>query len=290
MSFETQAALLGLGTGLGLFLLWWAAWVDERPEKKPSRWQQQARDVLNQAGLPHTRVGTVVLVSAAAGGLVTLVVAVSSGSLPIGICFGLFAAGVPALAIRYRAHTRQVHLRALWPEAIDHLISGVRAGLSLAEALSGLATRGPEGLRPHFAYFAREYRSSGNFVASVERFKAHSADPVADRVAEALILTRQVGGTDLGTMLRTLASFLREDARTRSELVARQQWTVAGARLAVAAPWLILGMLATQPQAAAAYNQPAGVALLVFGLVASVGAYQLMRRIGRLPDEPRVLR
>lgn len=290
MSFETQAALLGLGTGIGLFLLWWACWVSDARPRPPSRRQQELRDVLRQAGLPHTRISTVALVSGGLGLAVTVVIATASGSTPIALCFGVFSALLPAMVIRHRARSRQIQLHTLWPEAIDHLISGVRAGLSLSEAMTGLASRGPEGLRSHFDYFAHEYRATGNFVASVERFKTHCADPVADRVSEALILTRQVGGTDLGTMLRALAAFLREDARTRSELVARQQWTVTGARLAVAAPWLILAMLATQPQAAAAYNRPAGAVLLAFGLVASVGAYRLMRRIGRLPEEPRVLR
>jgi hypothetical protein len=53
-------------------------------------------------------------------------------------------------------------------------------------------------------------------------------------------LTRQVGGSDLGRLLGTLAEFLRESARTRSELEARQSWTVNAARLAVAAPRMVL--------------------------------------------------
>ena len=44
-----------------------------------------------------------------------------------------------------------------------------------------------------------------------------------------------MGGSDLGKLLGTLAEFLRESARTRSELEARQSWTVNAARLALAA-------------------------------------------------------
>ena len=53
-------------------------------------------------------------------------------------------------------------------------------------------------------------------------------------------MAREVGGTDLGRLLRTLSAFLREDARTRAELETRQGWTVNAARLAVAAPWIVL--------------------------------------------------
>jgi tight adherence protein B len=87
-----------------------------------------------------------------------------------------------------------------------------------------------------------------------------------------------------------LADFLRDSARTRSELEARQSWTVNAARLAVAAPWIILMLLATRPEAVAAYNTASGAAVLLGGLVVSLVCYRLMLRIGSLPEEERVLR
>ena len=130
----------------------------------------------------------------------------------------------------------------------------------------------------------------GRFGESLDALKARLADPVADRIVEALRLTRDVGGTDLGRLLRTLSTFLREDVRTRGELEARQSWTVNAARLAVAAPWIVLALLATRPEAAAAYDTPAGLAVLAVGGACTVVAYLVMLRIARLPDDPRVLR
>jgi tight adherence protein B len=52
----------------------------------------------------------------------------------------------------------------------------------------------------------------------------------------------------------------------------------------------VLALLSTRPQAAAAYRTAAGVLVLVAGGVCTVVAYSLMLRIGRLPDDPRVLR
>jgi tight adherence protein B len=80
---------------------------------------------------------------------------------------------------------------------------------------------------------------------------------------------------------------LRQEAAIRSEVAARQSWVVNAARLGVAAPWLVLLLLATRPEAARAYNSPAGAALVIIGLVVSVVAYRVMVRIGRLPEEPR---
>lgn len=61
-------------------------------------------------------------------------------------------------------------------------------------------------------------------------------------------MTRELGGTDLGRLLDTLADVLRENARTRSELEARQSWTVNGAKLAVAAPWIVVLLLSSRPE------------------------------------------
>jgi tight adherence protein B len=168
--------------------------------------------------------------------------------------------------------------------------SAVRAGLSLPEALAALGERGPEALRPAFSRFAADYRAAGSFGRSLDRLADDLADPVADRLIEALRLTREVGGTDLGRLLRTLSQFLREDARTRAELEARQSWTVNGARLALGAPWTVLLLLALRGTAVQAYDSPTGVAILAVGGGLSIVAYLLMKRVGRLPEDRRVLR
>ena len=187
-------------------------------------------------------------------------------------------------------HKRQADLRELWPEVVDNLTSGVRAGLSLPEALSAIGVRGPEQLRDPFRQFGSDYRTTGRFNDSLDRLKDALADPVGDRVCESLRVAREVGGTDLGRLLSTLSGFLRDDARTRAELLARQSWSVNAARMAVAAPWLVLILLATQRETLQAYDTPTGTVILAAGAALSFLAYRLMIRIGRLPEDRRVLR
>jgi tight adherence protein B len=194
------------------------------------------------------------------------------------------------MLLRYRQRRRRDELRAVWPDTIEHLSSGIRAGLSLPEAVAQIAERGPAPLRESFRQFSEDYRVSGRFGDSLDRLKENLADPVGDRVVESLRLAREVGGHDLGRLMRALVSFLRDDARTRGELESRQSWTVNAARLAVAAPWLLLLLLSLRPAAVEAYDSTAGLVVLSFGAVTSVVAYRLMIRLGRLPDEDRVLR
>jgi tight adherence protein B len=65
---------------------------------------------------------------------------------------------------------------------------------------------------------------------------------------------------------------------------------VNAARLAVAAPWIVMVLLATRPEAVAAYNTAMGAAVLLGGLLVSAVCYSVMLRIGALPEDERVLR
>src|SRR5699024_12819047 len=102
-------------------------------------------------------------------------------------------------------------------------------------------------------------------------------------IVEALRLTRDVGGTDLGALLRTLAGFLREDARTRSELEARQSWTVNAARLALAAPWVVLALMSTRPQAAQAYDTTTGMVMILLARAVRLPANGVLLGMPRRP-------
>lgn len=281
----------GLCLGAGLFLVWRSMWVGEpAPHPRYARWHANVADSVVQAGMPSVTPGALVAGSVIVGGLVTVIVAGLAASLPIGLCFGVLAGRGPTAIVTMRAHARRESMRTVWPDVVDNLASGIRAGLPLAEALSQVGESGPEQVRPAFDAFAQDYRATGRFSDSLDALKARLADPVADRIVEAIRITRDVGGSDVGHVLRTLAEFLREDARARGEIEARQSWTVNAARLAVAAPWVVLALLSSQPTNTAAFNSPAGLMVLAIGGVLTVVAYRLMVRIGRLPSEARVLR
>ena len=288
-----MALLTGLLAGVGLFLIWWSLWVPDAQGptavRRETVWHR-LNDELTQAGLEQTGPGTLVAGSLAAGVLAGLLVLAASGAVSVAICFAGMALYAPLAYVRYRARRRRRALREVWPDAVDNITSAVRAGMALPEALAQLSLRGPVELRPAFAAFAQDYRATGRFAPSLDALKERLSDPVADRLVEALRLAREVGGSDLGGLLRTLSRFLREDARTRGELETRQTWTVNAARLSVAAPWIVLAILATRGGAITAYDSRVGVLVLATGAALCFTAYRLMMHIGRLPEERRVLR
>lgn len=285
-------AFLGLVLGLGLACIWWSLWPATHQVRKGRHHALLAQldDDIRLAGLRSLRWPGLLAVCAIAVVIVAVLGLAITRVPAVSIAFAGMAGWAPLAVVRARARSRRSRLREVWPDAVDHISSGVRAGLSLPEALIQLGERGPEELREAFVAFGHDYRASGRFTDSLDQLKERMADPVADRLVEAVRLAREVGGSDLGKVLRTLSTFLREDARSRAELEARQSWTVNAARLAMCAPWIVLLLMATRGTALQAYREPTGVVILIIGAVLSIVAYQAMVRIGRLPVEHRVLR
>ena len=284
--------VLGLVLGCGLFLVWWSMWVPEPRPSRPRRatFSDGLRDQLVQAGYESVGPRALVLACVMSFLLVGVFALLATGVAPVAVCFATIAGYAPMSLVRMRARSRRASLRDLWPDAVDNIASGVRAGLALPEALSQLGRRGPEELRPAFVAFAEDYRATGRFQDCLDRLKDRLSDPVGDRIVESLRIAREVGGSDLGRLLRTLSTFLREDSRTRAELETRQGWTVNAARLAVAAPWVVLAMLSARPESIQAYSSAGGTMVLLMGAALSAVAYRIMVHLGRLPEDERVLR
>jgi len=282
------SALLGILLAAGVLLsasplLWPRAHRMPRQSALVALWRER----LAQAGLARVTPGMVGAVSLVMG---VAVASVAFALLPVvvlAVAAGAAALALPSLLISHRARVRRRATRVAWPDVVDHLVSTVRAGLALPDGVASLAASGPALTRAAFAEFADDYRVTGNFATCLDGLKGRLADPVADRILETLRMSRDVGGGELTTILRSLGSYLREEAALRSEIEARQSWVMNAAKLGVAAPWIVLVLLATRPEAGAAYGTPAGTALIVAGLAISAVAYRIMIGIGRLPEERR---
>src|SRR4029078_12601319 len=93
---------------------------------------------------------------------------------------------------------------------------------------------------------------------ALARMGTRVADPIADRVVQTLVLAHRVCGRALVRVLRTLSAFVRDDVAARREIESRQSWTVVAARVAAAAPWVVLVLGASRPQGARAVDSPPG--------------------------------
>ncbi|WP_430645610.1 type II secretion system F family protein [Agromyces sp. GXS1127] len=282
-----------LGAGLVLVLSPWL-WPSRRPGADAAGGAAgtrgtlaAVRDEFALAGIPGVPVVVVAVLALVLAALGAALAQAVFGVPLLALIGALLGAGVLPVLIRSRANRRRATNRAIWPDVVDHLVAGVRAGMNLPDAIASLADLGPAATRSAFGAFDDEFRRTGDFGSAVDSLKDRLADPVADRILETLRMAREVGGTDLTAVLRGLAGYLREDAALRAEVVARQGWIRNAARLGVAAPWLLLCVLATRPETLASYDSTAGTVLILCGVLVTLVAYRLMLGLGRLPEERR---
>lgn len=245
--------------------------------------------LLEEAGMAHLRPRVVVAVSLLQAAIGAALVWLVLGVPILALCAALFGGIAPVLWLRGRRTQLIRSRRGLWSDVCDHLISAVRAGMSLPDAVASLAVSAPPLLRPAFATFARDMAASGHFDSSALRLKSLLSDPTADRIVETLRMARQVGGTELPGVLRSLSAAVRADTALRAEVEARQSWIRGAAILGVVAPWAILALLSMRPEGARAYTSPEGIALVIGGALVSLLAYRLMLGLGRLPEPRRWL-
>ena len=275
-------ATLAAGLLLMLSPWFWPAGRTPRPRQHDSA----VARLLASAGFSHTSPLGLIVGSVACGVVAAAVAVLVTSVGAFALVAAVAGAAAPTVWLRGRSIRLARTRRALWPDVCDLLIASVRAGMSLPDSVAALAQSAPAGLRPAFAAFARDMSASGHFDSSAQRLKAALADPVADRIVETLRMARQVGGTELSAVLRALSASVRADANLRAEVEARQSWTRGAAVLGVAAPWVVLALLAMRPEGARAYASPEGIALVLAGAALSFVAYRVMLRLGRLP-EPR---
>ena len=277
--------LLGAGLLLGV-----SPWLWPRRATSGSGHRRPlsgVRDRLRQAGLGQVSAAVFVIVSALFGIATLALASLLAPALAVAVVAGVVASLLPLAVVTARARGRRRARRVAWPDLVDHLVSALRAGQPLAESVGSLATVGAPETREAFVLFEREVRASGAVSPALDALKERLADPVADRLVETLRMAREVGGSELPTVLRNLAASLRAELAVRAEAEARQSWVVSAARLGVAAPWIVLLLLSARPEAASAYNSPLGLLVLGVGLVVTIVAYRLMVELGRLPEERR---
>ena len=218
----------------------------------------------------------------------TLVAFLFSRSPLISLAFSLFIAIFILIAQQRGDAKKNSAIHGACPELIDILISGVQSGLSLNECLVGLAQRGPVIFKSEFGEFAEQVYAHGDFNRALTDVKESLAHPSVDLIIEALLIARELGGTELLTILRLLGKFIREDLALRREIEVKQSWIKNSAHLSAAAPWILLLLLSTQPTTSKAFSTPTGVLILCTGLGMTAVAYLWMNSLSRIPTPQRI--
>jgi tight adherence protein B len=280
--------LLSLGLAGGIYLTYDGF---ARPRQGPlvSLRTQAAREFLVRAGLHGVSVRDFTVFSVLSGITAGAVAYVALGWVAVSGLAAIVGLLAPYVYYVRRHDVRRRAIQDALVEAIEQLRDAIRTGLSVPEALAGLARTGPEALRDEFATLSRDARLLG-FEAALRAERERLADPVFDVVASALSINDRLGGRLVTQVLDRLAESTRAQLRIQHEVRAHQARTVLSARIVAAAPVIALvGLRATNPRYLSIFDSALGQIVLI-GCAASVAlGYMAMLYLTRLPVQQRVV-
>jgi tight adherence protein B len=246
-------------------------------------------EFLTRAGLHDVTPRDFLLFSLGAGASAALVAQLVLGWGVVTALAGALGLVGPFAYYVHRHDRRRAALQDALVDAIAQIRDGIRAGLSVQEALLGLAQSGPLPPRPEFARLVRESRFDG-FEAALDAMRARLADPLFDVVAVSLAINDRLGGRNVSQVLDRLAHATRSQLQVQRELRAYQARNVASARTVAALPLLLLVVIRRiNPSYVALFDSPWGQALLAVCVASIAVGYAGMLWTTRLPVDRRVL-
>lgn len=205
----------------------------------------------------------------------------------------LALAGVFALASLFFGLRAKVSLRKgvlekeAWPAFVEAMLSSLAAGLSRVEAAEVAVSRAPASLRAGLAPFARSLKDK-RLTDALPQLKSSFANAHVDEFVELLTLNERLGGAGLVGVLKNHAKASRERNAASAQARSKNAASLAVAKIGVASPWILLGLLLCRPESASSFQTAEGIAILLSGLVVCVMAYRLIVFLGRASDEVRV--
>ena len=211
-----------------------------------------------------------------------------TSSKEISLSLALLASSIPNILFKANATRERRKREALWPEAIESVISALHSGKSITEAISDLETFGPAALRTTWQRIGMKLKS-GEDLSRALAFESELLQSArADQFFATVIYAKSYGGNSIQHSLRSMATFMRDDQQMLEEIETRFGWVKNSAALAAIAPWLLLLLLSAQPGTVAAFGSTSGKLILSMGVIATVLAYLWMGKISKLPETERI--
>jgi tight adherence protein B len=281
--------LLSLALAGGVYLTFEGLVRPRQRALVPPLGLQNAHEFLVRAGLHDVTARDFVLFSLGSGIIAALIAQLFLGWMVVSALAGVLGLLGPYAYYIRRHDRRRSAIQDALVEAIEQLRDAIRTGLSVQEALSGLARTGPDVLRAEFAGLSRDARLLG-FDRALTAMRDRLADPVFDVVACALSINDRLGGRLVSQVLDRLAEATRTQLRIEHEVRAHQARTVLSARIVAAAPLVALvGLRATNPRYLQIFDSVGGQMILIACAASVALGYGAMLYLTRLPGQRRVL-
>ena len=207
----------------------------------------------------------------------------------LGTLFGspIFAAVLGALGLaapfawmKRRQRKRLEAFQAQLPDAIDMLVSAMKAGYSFQAAMNFIGEEMPTPLGPEFARFYDEQRLGIDVRSALLSLQTRVDSMDLKMFVTAVLVQRESGG-NLGEVLANISDIMRERFALEGELETLTAESRLSARILAALPLLVfIGMFALNPAfMRPMLQQTAGQIMLVLAGLSVAMGYLVMVRI-----------
>jgi tight adherence protein B len=197
---------------------------------------------IEQAGLDMTRrqfyVGSVLL-----GALLGAAAYMRTGSQLLALLVGLMGTiGVPQLVLARLRMRRKNKFVANFPNAIDIIVRGIKAGLPLGDTIRIAATESAEPVKSEFRRIVESLSLGLTLPEAVERMAKRVPITETNFFSIAIAIQGKSGG-NLSEAIGNLSRVLRERKKMRGKISAMSMEAKASAVIIGAVPFLVVGAL-----------------------------------------------
>lgn len=164
-------------------------------------------------------------------------------SLPITLLLGpIIGLGVPHLVVGRMAKRRKEKFITRFPDAIELLVRGLRAGLPISETISVVANEVPDPVGSEFRAVADRMRIGRTMEASLQDTADKLQAPEFQFFVVSLAIQRETGG-NLAETLGNLADVLRKRMQMRLKIKAMSSESKASAYIIGSLPFIVFALI-----------------------------------------------
>jgi tight adherence protein B len=235
----------------------------EKNEKAKKK-RVSLRDLIIQAGL-SLQVRTFYMISFAFGLFIALCTFLVT-TMPI-VIIGAFVAGTfgfPRWVLSFIRSRRQKKFLAEFPNAIDVIVRGVKAGLPFNDTVRMIASESAEPVRSEFRDVVESQSIGLPIAEGLERVYERMPLPEVNFLAIVIAIQSQSGG-NLADALSNLSRVLRERKKIQGKIKAMSQEAKSSAAIIASLPFMVMMLvyITTPEYIALLWEEKAGQLMLL---------------------------
>ncbi|MHB8389058.1 MAG: type II secretion system F family protein [Acidobacteriaceae bacterium] len=237
------------------------------------------RGLLYQANVKWTA-GGLLLMSAACFAFPAYLIYLRTGNVIFAILIGLFVGGTPIFYVLHKRRQRFNKFEQELPEALDLMVSALRAGHSLVGALGLVAHESPDPIGAEFRICFEEQNYGLDLRTAMSNLLIRV--PLQDlRIVVTAILIQKESGGNLAEVLDKTAYVIRERYRLKRQVrVHTAQGRLTGWILSFLPIVLGIGLYLVNPDAMSLlWKRPIGVKLLYTAAGMTIAGALVIRKI-----------